>query len=121
VRHNVRFNGAENHVQYRLAEEYGDDAQHGRKRKAGIEKLLCRKTRAFVVAAPDILGRNDRAARCQRRKQRDEQKVDGVHKGDAGNRRFAAGGDHYGIRHTDGYGQKLLNNKGYDELPQIFV
>ena len=26
-----------------------------------------------------------------------------------------------GIRHTDGYGQKLLNNKGYDELPQIFV
>lgn len=59
--------------------------------------------------------------RRQRRKQRDEQKVDGVHKGDAGNRRFAAGGDHYGIRHTDGYGQKLLNNKGYDELPQIFV
>ena len=48
-------------------------------------------------------------------------KLDGVHKGDAGNRRFAAGGDHYGIRHTDGYGQKLLNNKGYDELPQIFV
>lgn len=32
-----------------------------------------------------------------------------------------AGGDHYSIRHTDGYGQKLLNNKGYDELPQIFV
>ena len=79
-----------------------------------------RETRE-AVAAPDVLGRNDRAARRQRRKQRDEQKVDGVHKGDAGNRRFAAGGDHYGIRHTDGYGQKLLNNKGYDELPQIFV
>ena len=68
--------------------------------------------------AAQILCYYNGAAGGESREDLDNQGIDVVHQGNAGNSSFAGGGNHDGISHTNGHQQELFDDQRYNQADQ---
>ncbi|MPN23975.1 hypothetical protein SDC9_171368 [bioreactor metagenome] len=71
-----------------------------------------------MIPAAKILRADNRAAGAERGKNADDQIVEGIDEGNAGDGGLADPRNHNGCGKTDHHRQQLLENQGNDQLPQ---
>ena len=118
--HNVRFDRAEQQAEQRLAQEHDDRGDADRDQRDDEIKLLGRVACAFALLGAEQLRHHDRAACCQGGKDIDNQHVEHIDQGNAGNSGLPNRGYHNGVGQADGDGQDLLQYQRPDEFFQRF-
>ena len=101
-----------------LTEDQSQDHQHHRNAGHGIEELFGSGLGAVGFLAAQILCYYNGAAGGESREDLDNQGIDVVHQGNAGNSSFAGGGNHDGISHTNGHQQELFDDQRYNQADQ---
>ena len=116
----VRFDGTEDETKQAVAETQAYQGHEAGNEEHAVIQLARRVASHFTILTANVLGADHGAARCQSAKDLDQQYVQGVHQGDAGDGCLARGGNHDGIRHADGHAEKLLQYQGKNELHEGF-
>ena len=117
--HYRRFDLPEQQPQQGIPKQQKRHRNSQRKAKQQQRELSHRAAGVLLLAAADVLRQHHAAAGRQRREQPQKDRVDRIDERDAGDGGLAAGGDHDGIRHADGHGQRLLNHQRHQHPAQV--